>query len=124
MTNGISEKNRTRPHSFCFGNSLRALIWLLKNEAAFAQECLLAVVLTVVACILPFSNTLRFALFGAMLFVLIVEVLNTAVEKAIDRIGLEIHPLSGLAKDLGSLAVLLSFLPASALWIYAIFYAL
>ncbi len=107
-----------------FGNSFRALMWLLKNEAAFAQECLIALALTALSLTLPFSAELRFALFGAMLFVLIVEVLNTAVEKAIDRISLELHPLSGLAKDLGSLAVMLSFLPAIALWVYALFYVL
>lgn len=103
-----------------FGNSVRAFIWLLKHEAAFRQECMLLVVATAYSFYLPLSFEWRLALFFAGLFVLIVEVLNTAVEKTVDRISLELHPLSGLAKDLGSLAVLLSFLPVLAAWGYVL----
>ena len=81
-----------------------------KSEAAFRQELVLA------AIMLPFSiwlgrNALEvIVLVGSVLLVLIVELLNSAIESTVDRIGLEKHPLSKSAKDMGSAAVLLSLL--------------
>ena len=57
----------------------------------------------------------------AIVFVIFTEIINTAIEAVVDRIGLEIHPLSGLAKDLGSAAVLISLIIASSIWIIILF---
>ena len=79
-----------------------------REEAAFRQELLLAVVVIPLGLYLGRSGVERVLLIGPMFLVLIVELLNSAVEATVDRIGLERHALSGLAKDLGSAAVLLS----------------
>ena len=87
------------------GNSLRGFIGAFREEAAFRQE--LALALVVVPAGLWFGRTgiERALLVAPMLVVLIVELLNSAVGAAIDRIGREHHELSGLAKDIGSAAV-------------------
>lgn len=102
---------------FALLNSIRALGWLLKNEAAFRQEFIISIALVVFSFFLNISALEQLMLIGVLGFVLIVEVLNTAIEATVDRIGLDHHPLSGLAKDLGSLAVLLSLLIAFVTWL-------
>ncbi len=97
-------------------NSLQGFKWLIKNETAFQQELILILVLSGTSCFLDISLLLHLLLIVSLLFVLLVEVINTAVEATIDRIGLEHHSLSGLAKDLGSLAVLISLAIAIATW--------
>ena len=84
------------------------------HEAAFRQETLLALVFVPLACVLDVGPTERVLLVGVTLLVLIVELLNSAVEAAIDRIGPELHELSGRAKDMGSGAVLV----ALVLWLW------
>ena len=74
------------------------------------------VVLVPLALWLPVDAMQRLMLVGVLMLVLIVEILNTAIEAAIDRIGLERHELSGRAKDLGSAAVLLCLLLAALTW--------
>jgi len=64
----------------------------------------------------------RCALLVSLLVILLVEILNTAIETTIDRIDLERHPLSGLAKDLGSAAVLISFVIAGTVWATILFF--
>ena len=92
------------------------------NETAFRQEALLAMIM------LPSSfwlgaNWMETSLLAAtVVLVLIVELLNTGIEKAIDRIGPQWHELSKLAKDLGSAAVLFSLLLCSGVWIGAVFH--
>ena len=76
-----------------------------QGEAAFRFEVVLAVVLLPTALLLDISPLERVALVGCVLLVLIVELLNSAVEAAIDRVGTEHHPLAGRGKDLGSAAV-------------------
>ncbi len=98
-------------------NSLRALVWLLKNESAFKQEVLLLCVAFPFSFYLDISQLEQLLLVLSVVFVLFTEIINTAIEAVVDRVGLEIHPLSGLAKDLGSAAVLLSMLIASAIWL-------
>ena len=95
------------------GSGLRAA-W--SNEAAFRQECLLAVALIPVAFVLGQNAVERSLLIGTCLLVLIVELLNSAVEAAIDRIGTEQHELAGRAKDFGSAAVLLSLILTGCVW--------
>ncbi len=87
-----------------------------RNEAAFRQECVLAIVLMPVGFWLGRTAVERSLLIGACLIVLIVELLNTAVEFVVDRIGSDHHELSGHAKDLGSAAVFVSLALTLLVW--------
>ncbi len=87
-----------------------------QHEAAFRQEIALTVVLTPLAFWLGRTGFERFMLIICCVFVLIVELLNSAIEAAIDRFGEEHHELSGRAKDLGSAAVFLSLVIVAATW--------
>lgn len=89
------------------------------GEAAFRQELMAALVLVPAACWLGQNWVERALLGGSVMLVLVVELLNTGIEKAIDRIGPEWHELSRRAKDLGSAAVLLSLLTCCAIWLAA-----
>ena len=84
------------------------------TETAFRQEAMAAMVLLPLAMWLGQSWVERAVLAGSVLLVLIVELLNSGIEASIDRVGLQWHPLSKRAKDLGSAAVLLSLLLCSA----------
>ena len=97
-------------------NSMRAFSWLYKNEAAFKQELLLLLLLVPVSFFFNTSIIEHAALIIVLIFIIFTEVINTAIEAVVDRIGLEIHPLSGLAKDLGSAAVSLSLIIAIITW--------
>jgi len=101
---------------FTLVNSGKGLRFLLRKEEAFQLEALLACVLIPVATLLPVSPVERVLLIGAVFTVLIVEVLNTSIEVLTDRVSLDRHELSGLAKDLGSLAVTLSLLLWVIVW--------
>ena len=101
---------------FTLVNSGKGLRFLLRKEEAFQHEALLACVLIPVAILLPVSPVERLLLIGAVFTVLIVEVLNTSIEVLTDRVSLDRHQLSGLAKDLGSLAVTLSLLLWAIVW--------
>lgn len=90
------------------------------DEAAFRQECLLAAFLLPLSFVLGGTWVETAVLGGVVVLVLIVELLNSAVEAAIDRIGPEWHELSRQAKDLGSAAVLLSLLLCAAVWAAAL----
>ncbi len=87
------------------------------NEAAFRQECLLVLVLTPAAFWLGQTAVERSLLVGTAWLVLIVELLNSAVEAAVDRIGTDHHTLAGRAKDLGSAAVFVSLALTGFVWI-------
>ena len=100
-----------------FGNTWRGLLGAWREEAAFRQECALAVVVIPLGLWLGTNGIERALLVGPMILVLIVELLNSAVEAAIDRIGAERHTLSGLAKDLGSAAVFASFVLLGVNWL-------
>ena len=89
----------------------------LRHEAAFRQELTLAILFIPVAMLIDVTRTERVLLVIVTVFVLIVELLNSAVEAVVDRIGVEHHELSGRAKDLGSAAVMTSLL----LWLYVWF---
>ena len=79
-----------------------------QTEEAFRQEAILACVMLPVAVLLPVTTVEKLLLILGLFIVLIVEILNSAIEAVVDRFGGEIHPLSGKAKDLGSAAVLLT----------------
>jgi len=103
-------------------NSRRSLTWLVRNEAAFREELLLLVGLGSASFALDVTALERCALIVSLLLILLVEILNTAIETTIDRIGTERHPLSGLAKDLGSAAVFLSLVIAAVVWTGILFF--
>ena len=97
--------------------SLKGLIAAFKHESAFRQE-LAVLLLAIPAGIWIADSLLDFVLLIAVcLLVLVVELLNSAVEAAIDRIGTEQHPISALAKDYGSAAVMISLILAGAVWL-------
>jgi len=99
-----------------FVNSWKGFKGAFRFEAAFRQEVALAVILLPLGVWLGKTGIERALLLGSMVLVLIVELLNTGIETVVDRIGLERHELSGLAKDVGSTAVLLSFLLLIIVW--------
>jgi len=98
------------------GYSLNGFRAAFKHEAAFRQELLLALVLIPVAIWSGKTNIERALLIATVLLVLIVELLNTAIEAIVDRIGPEHHELSGRAKDIGSAAVFLSLINVIVVW--------
>ncbi len=87
-----------------------------RHEAAFRQECLLVAVLTPAAFWLGQTPTERALLIASAWLVLIVELLNSAVEAVVDRVGTDHHQLSGQAKDLGSAGVLISLILTGIVW--------
>ena len=100
-----------------FGASRKGLAGAFREEAAFRQELALAGVALPLGLWLGHSGVERALLAGAVMVVLIVELLNSAIEAAVDRMGPERHELAGLAKDIGSAAVLLSFVLFALVWI-------
>ncbi|MEC4750624.1 diacylglycerol kinase [Methylomicrobium sp. Wu6] len=88
------------------------------HEEAFRQEVLLFVVTTPVAIWLGRTPIEKLLLIGSVVLVLLVELLNSAIEAIVDRVGLERHELSGRAKDIGSSAVMLSLVWAAVTWTY------
>jgi diacylglycerol kinase (ATP) len=97
-------------------NSYAGLRIAIQVESAFRQELILAAVLAVALFSLPFSVLDRLLLGGAVILVLIVELVNSAVEAAIDRISFDNHHLSKRAKDLGSAAVFLALAFCATCW--------
>lgn len=87
-----------------------------RNEQAFRQEVLAAVVLLPIAALVPVPLVEKLVLGAVVLLVLIVELLNSAIETAIDRDSLNIDPLGKRAKDFGSAAVMLSLVVAAVTW--------
>ena len=100
-----------------FFYSLSGLMLAFRHESAFRQEIALATVLIPVACVLPVGAVERVMLIASVLLVLIVELLNSSVEAAIDRIGFDTHRLSKRAKDLGSAAVLIALTALLVTWL-------
>jgi len=88
-----------------------------REEAAFRQELALALIVIPLGLWLGHTGVERALLVAPMLLVLVVELLNSAIEATVDRIGLERHVLAGLAKDIGSAAVLMSFILLVAVWL-------
>jgi diacylglycerol kinase (ATP) len=87
-----------------------------RDEAAFRQELAACALLVPLALWLPVSPLERVMLIGSLGLVLVVELLNSAIEAVVDRIGIEHHALAKKAKDLGSAAVMLSLLLATTTW--------
>lgn len=102
--------------------SWQGLSHALRSEAAFRQEALLFCILAPLGLWLGKSALEKSVLVSVLLLVLIVELLNSAVEAAVDRVGAESHPLAGQAKDMGSAAVFLSLLNAALVWAGILFW--
>ncbi|HTB27724.1 MAG TPA: diacylglycerol kinase [Steroidobacteraceae bacterium] len=100
-----------------FGYSLQGFIHAWREEAAFRQEVWLAAVVIPGGMLLGRSGIERALLVYPMLQILVVEILNSAVEAVVDRGGTERHPLAGMAKDMGSAAVMLSFALLGTVWL-------
>ena len=92
-----------------------------RHEDAFRQEALLALVLVPAAFFMPASGGGKALMIASILFVLVVELLNSAVEAAVDRISLENHRLAKRAKDIGSAAVLVSLINVVIVWSLVLF---
>jgi diacylglycerol kinase (ATP) len=92
-----------------------------KHEDAFRQEVLLAVLLVPAALFTPASGTGKALMIASVLLVLVVELLNSAVEAAVDRVSLDHHRLSKRAKDIGSAAVMLSLVNVAVVWALVLF---
>ncbi|MRI33016.1 diacylglycerol kinase [Endozoicomonas sp. OPT23] len=105
------------------GYSWKGIQAAWKNEAAFRQEMFLLLVGVVVSSFLPVSVLEQAALIGSIILIIIVELLNSAVEAAVDRIGDEYHELSGRAKDMGSAAVFFALVLATVVWVGVIYNA-
>jgi diacylglycerol kinase (ATP) len=100
-----------------FGSSAKGLVGAFREEEAFRQELLFACVALPLGLWLGHSGVERALLVAPVLLILIVELLNSAIEATVDRIGLERHELAGLAKDIGSAAVLLSIILLGVVWL-------
>jgi len=98
------------------GYSWKGLRAALKHESAFRQELALGVILLPVAIWLGQTAVEYSLLIGCLFLVLIVEILNSAIEAVVDRTGDEYHKLSGRAKDMGSAAVMLALLNVFVIW--------
>jgi diacylglycerol kinase (ATP) len=101
--------------------SLDGLAEAWRHENAFRQEVLLALVLIPAAFFMPVGGTGRALMVGSVLLVLVVELLNSAIEAVVDRISLEHHHLAKRAKDAGSAAVMLSLVNVAAVWALVLF---
>jgi diacylglycerol kinase (ATP) len=98
-------------------NSWRGLVFAFREESAFRQELTLFIVLSPIAVVLPISLFEKAVLICALVLVMAIELLNSSVEAAIDRISFEHHDLSKRAKDFGSAAVMLALLICFILWV-------
>ncbi len=103
------------------GYSLQGMVSAFRHEDAFRQECLLAALLIPAAFLIPVGGTEKALMIASVLVVLVVELLNSAVEAAVDRISLENHRLAKRAKDIGSAAVFLSLINVAAVWLLVLF---
>ena len=98
-------------------HSLSGLAAAWRYEYAFRQELFVVIPLVVIACVIEVGAAMRALMIGSLLAVLMAELLNSAIEAAVDRISLDRHPLAARAKDLGSAAVFIAISSASAIWL-------
>ncbi len=102
--------------------SLSGLAEATRNEDAFRQEMMLAAVMVPLALWIGPSGTAKALLVGSVLLVLVVELLNSAIEATVDRISLEDHRLAKRAKDIGSAAVMIALVNVAAVWLLVLLY--
>ena len=104
------------------GYSMAGLKAAYQNEAAIRQELLLCIFLVPLAFYFGHTGIARALLLGSVLLVLVVELLNSAIESVVDLVTLEKHPLAGRAKDIGSAAVFVALMNVLVVWTLVIFY--
>jgi diacylglycerol kinase (ATP) len=114
--------DRIKPTGFtrllrAFGYSFQGFLHTWREEAAFRQEVALSLLVIPAGLYFGQSGVERALLVSPMLLILVVEILNSAVEAVVDRSGTERHPLAGMAKDMGSAAVMLSFALLGTVWL-------
>jgi len=122
------ENNVLKPNGVGIGRiikagkcSMKGFRAVYKYEASFRQELLFAIVMFPTSFLVAIDLIQLALLNGAMLIVLLVEIINSALEAVVDRIGLELHDLSGRAKDLGSAAVFISLVLYFFIWICVVY---
>ncbi len=122
MENNLPEKNKgimrlikACHYSYC------GFVNAFKNEAAFRQELYICAPLTVLALCLNFSGIVKLILILSMLGLLIVELLNSAIEECVNLASPQIHPLAKRSKDMASAAVTLAIVSVSIAWAYALY---
>ena len=125
MTNNIEKSSKPGKkgllriwHAFLY--SLSGLRIAFKNEIAFRQELFAFVILTVIAIILPVSSTMKILLIVSIVSVMIVELLNSAIETIVNKISPEYSDSAKQAKDMSSSAVFLAIVCATIIWIYVL----
>ncbi|MBB1429211.1 diacylglycerol kinase [Pseudoalteromonas sp. Hal273] len=101
---------------FTLSHSFNGLKWMSRFEAAFQQELALFSLLGVFVWLQEIALRDKLLLIASLLFVLFAELVNTAIEVVVDRIGSEYHELSGLAKDIASASVFIAMLIAALIW--------
>ena len=101
-------------------NSWHGLVAATQSEQAFREELVALAIGVPLAFFLTADAGERFALIGTLVFILIVELLNTAIEKLSDRVTLDHDPALKRIKDMGSAAIFLSLLPAGAVWLWVL----
>ena len=111
--NGMGPKRIFRAY-FC---SIKGLKAAFRYEAAFSEELLGIAIMLPIGMWASDNNTERALLIGCLFLILITELLNSAIEAVVDRIGPEHHELSGRAKDLASAAVFLTLLNGAVIWL-------
>ena len=105
---------------YAFTYTFNGLRHAIMNEAAFRQELMVFIATLIAMYFMPVSDVLKLLLLITGIIILIVELLNSAIEAIVDKVSPEYHELAKQAKDMGSAAVFLSFTAAGAVWIYAI----
>ena len=105
---------------FAFIHSLHGFRAAYRDEAAFREECWLALILIPLACLIAPTRLDLVLMVGSVLLLMLVELFNTAVEATVNRISLEIHPLAKKAKDTASAAVLVAILIMLITWASAL----
>ncbi len=101
--------------------TFQGFVSAFRHEEAFRQELLLALFLIPTALLMQVSGVEKVLMIASVLMVLVVELLNSAVEAAVDLISLENHELAKRAKDMGSAAVFLSLVNVAAIWLLVLF---
>ena len=116
MESPYKSKNGLQRIAKAFAYSMAGLKAAYENEAAIRQELMLCVVLIPLGFYLGHTGAHRALMIGSVLLVLMVELLNSAIETVVDLVTLEKHPLAGRAKDIGSAAVFVALINVPVVW--------
>lgn len=104
-----------------FKFSYDGFVATFKSEEAFRQDIIICMILAPIAIFLPITLIEKLFLFSTLFLIVMAELINTAIEMTIDRISEELHPLSKIAKDIGSCIVLVSFMYLILVWVLILY---